>query len=332
MKRKILSLFILLSLLPLGACGNSSSTPTCDSKAEWTVTFDLNYQGSTSFTKKVQNETKITPPEESEAVYDGHSLLGWYRDSYCKVEWKFNSDLVYADTTLYAKWEVETATSYSVTWTKDNSFNYEMLGQNDLPLSVNKGTSLSFKVNVNEGYEGTPVVKANDKVLSATDGVYTHVVSSDVIFTVSGLNVISSSWVGDQDFFIQMGDDWNNSQYKFKSQMSGVHQCEEFYWEGYIENNASVQFRREAKTLPDTTVSGYGLALDQLSTQNLLKVVSSTEHGVNDSNQAWYNGTDGQMTFVGTSGNYTIYIRVYDNANADGAQNDRWLNVYMEAK
>lgn len=60
---------------------------------------------------------------------------------------------------------------------------------------VTEGGSYSFTVTVSEGYEGTPVVKANDTQLTAADGVYTiENITVDQTVTVTGITVIPKTY------------------------------------------------------------------------------------------------------------------------------------------
>lgn len=55
---------------------------------------------------------------------------------------------------------------------------------------VTEGGSFSFTVTANNGYEGTPMVKANDTELTAENGVYTIAnISTDQVVTVEGIAV-----------------------------------------------------------------------------------------------------------------------------------------------
>lgn len=60
---------------------------------------------------------------------------------------------------------------------------------------VTEGGSFSFTVMVNNGYEGTPVVKANDTELTAENGVYTIAnISADQTVTVEGITVKNNTY------------------------------------------------------------------------------------------------------------------------------------------
>ncbi len=56
-------------------------------------------------------------------------------------------------------------------------------------LKVEKGTTVYFEVQVDQGYEGTPVVKANGQTLTHVYGLYTLTVDGDTVITVEGVNV-----------------------------------------------------------------------------------------------------------------------------------------------
>ncbi len=59
--------------------------------------------------------------------------------------------------------------------------------------TVTEGDVFSFKVEVNEGYDGSALtVKANGKTLTAKDGIYTVKVTDDVTITVSGVTKVSA--------------------------------------------------------------------------------------------------------------------------------------------
>ena len=70
----------------------------------YTVTFEMNGHGTSidSLTNVTSGST-ITAPTAPTA--EGFTFGGWYKESTCENEWKFDTDTVTNDTTLYAKWE-----------------------------------------------------------------------------------------------------------------------------------------------------------------------------------------------------------------------------------
>lgn len=84
---------------------SSVVTPT-----EWTVTYDLNYDGSPPGTQvRVSSGGTLTVPT-LDPVRDGFRFTGWYRESSCKTAWSFDTDTVTKDFTLYAGWVPENCT------------------------------------------------------------------------------------------------------------------------------------------------------------------------------------------------------------------------------
>ncbi len=82
----------------------------------WTVTFDMNYEGSESKTVFAENNKAVTRPEDP--TREGFIFSGWYFDSYCLIEAEFTSKYstfnITANTTIYAKWVEKIVKSYPV--------------------------------------------------------------------------------------------------------------------------------------------------------------------------------------------------------------------------
>lgn len=68
----------------------------------YTVTFDLNYTGSTAITQTVDEGKTVTKPEDP--TLTGSAFTGWYTAATGGTEFDFNS-AINADTTVYAQWE-----------------------------------------------------------------------------------------------------------------------------------------------------------------------------------------------------------------------------------
>ena len=70
----------------------------------FTVSFDMNGHGTAPANiTGVQYRSTITKPSVALSA-DGLVFVGWYKDKGCKTEWYFGSDVVTANTTLYAGW------------------------------------------------------------------------------------------------------------------------------------------------------------------------------------------------------------------------------------
>ena len=69
---------------------------------EYTVTFDANGHGTAPTQQKTTYGGKITEPAAPTA--ENYYFQGWFKESTCENIWDFDSDIVTADITLYAKW------------------------------------------------------------------------------------------------------------------------------------------------------------------------------------------------------------------------------------
>ena len=80
---------------------------------EHTVTFDLNYTGSTGAPAPatVTDGGKVTAPTAPSRT--GYTFGGWFKEAACTAEWAFGTDTVTASRTLYAKWIVD---NYTITY------------------------------------------------------------------------------------------------------------------------------------------------------------------------------------------------------------------------
>ena len=69
---------------------------------EYTVTFDANGHGTAPTQQKTTYGGKITEPAAPTA--ENYYFQGWFKESTCENMWDFDSDIVTANITLYAKW------------------------------------------------------------------------------------------------------------------------------------------------------------------------------------------------------------------------------------
>jgi len=108
----------------------------------YTVTF--NSQGGSAVNSKlaVYNST-ITVPVEP--IREGFIFEGWYKDIRCTSIWNFRTDIVKTNTTLYAKWKVNT---YTITATKTGSGTMTPSGN----LTVSYGGNLTYTFAASTGY------------------------------------------------------------------------------------------------------------------------------------------------------------------------------------
>jgi len=80
--------------------------------AKWTIntyTVAFDPQGGTAVTSQgIDYGFKASEP--AAPTLTGYTFSGWYREAGCVNEWSFNTDIVTQDTTLFAKWTINTYT------------------------------------------------------------------------------------------------------------------------------------------------------------------------------------------------------------------------------
>ena len=100
-----------------GTTTASMQTAVFSSQMEnFTVTFNLNYDGSKITTQSVTDGATVKEPDTP--TREGYTFAGWYTDTDCTVEYNF-SGVVTKNITLYAKW-IEVITDWETLYTKLN--------------------------------------------------------------------------------------------------------------------------------------------------------------------------------------------------------------------
>lgn len=109
---------------------------------------------------------------------------------------KANGETIYAQDDIYTITVTEATTitvedieinKYSVTLTEGEGYTLATVGQIDLD-EVEYNTDISFTLTLDEHYdESTPVVKVNNEVIEATNGIYTINVKGNKVVTVEGV-------------------------------------------------------------------------------------------------------------------------------------------------
>ena len=137
MKKRYL-LFVLcafFAIFGLASCKTDKEDPNkTDQVTEYTVTFQAN-GGSTVQSKTIKEGQKVTKP--TDPTREGYDFKGWYKESACTNEWKFDTDTVTGNITLYAKWEAKQVTppteKYTITYVSEHG---------TAPDKVNEATTL----------------------------------------------------------------------------------------------------------------------------------------------------------------------------------------------
>lgn len=95
----LLAVLVCVSLIP--QLGGSAYA---ESNAVYTVTFDANGHGTAPDSIQVNAGEKISADELKTLEADGWTFGGWYKEAGTENAWNAETDVVNADTTLYAKW------------------------------------------------------------------------------------------------------------------------------------------------------------------------------------------------------------------------------------
>ena len=109
---------VVLNYLVIAALMVSAAFTSCDDETksqEFTVTFESN-GGSSVETKTVKEGEKVKKP--TDPTREGYAFVAWFKETTLSTEWKFDTDIVTADMTLYAKWEQNNM--YTVTFNSND--------------------------------------------------------------------------------------------------------------------------------------------------------------------------------------------------------------------
>ncbi|MDR0638746.1 MAG: InlB B-repeat-containing protein [Spirochaetaceae bacterium] len=102
--------------LTAGCDNPSGGGTTPDTTAAYTVTFEVD-GGSAVSNQSIQEGGTVTRPADPTKA---DTFDNWYQDADKTIQWSFDTDVVTADTTLYAKWAAgENLTRYTVTFDTD---------------------------------------------------------------------------------------------------------------------------------------------------------------------------------------------------------------------
>jgi uncharacterized repeat protein (TIGR02543 family) len=96
----------------------------------YTVTFETG-DGSSVDPQPVAYGNKIVKPAD-DPTRDGYTFAGWFKDAAFTGAWNFTTDVVTADTTLYARWIDKGATTYAVTFISNgDTVSSQLVEEND---------------------------------------------------------------------------------------------------------------------------------------------------------------------------------------------------------
>ncbi len=145
-----------------------------------TVNFNDNGYGTAPVSQTVASGGVITKPTNPTA--EGYVFCGWYKESECTNAWNFDSDTVTADTTLHAKWEVNTATAPTISGQpQDLILNYGYNDGGSLSVTAAAATDATYKALTYQWYYNTTnSTEGGNAISGATNASYTIPIGENV--------------------------------------------------------------------------------------------------------------------------------------------------------
>ncbi len=134
----------------------------------YTVTYNNNYAGGGMYTSQtgIIPGSTLTPP--SAPSRSGYTFMGWYKDTACVDAWKFDINVVSADTNLYARWA---ASTYTVSGT--------VVDDATVPASVGGALVKVVQGNIQFGTTAITDESGSFTVAGIPDGAYNLIVTKD---------------------------------------------------------------------------------------------------------------------------------------------------------
>lgn len=152
-----------------------------NAKSMYRITFDSN-GGSDVAAAEVESGSTLAKPADPTRA--GYSFVGWYKDSELNTAWDFDTDVITADTTLYAKWMYNGgASSGPQSYTISVSAG---TGGSITPgtCTVTAGQDKTFTVTANEGYIVKDVLVDGSSVGAVTSYTFSKVRAAHTISAV----------------------------------------------------------------------------------------------------------------------------------------------------
>jgi uncharacterized repeat protein (TIGR02543 family) len=109
-------------------------------QTSYTVTFNVD-GGSAIASQSVASGGKVTQP--ADPTKTGYTFAGWYKEAAKTTLWNFDTDVVTANTTLYAKWVTE---AVNVTFSGFADEEIDLTPDGDQPLSKSNWKDLTVSL------------------------------------------------------------------------------------------------------------------------------------------------------------------------------------------
>lgn len=130
---KMISIVLCLAMI-IGAVSVLTACNDSNTKANYNVTYDLNYEGGE---KRIQSYQSGITAIDWKASRDGYNIQGWYLDAECSEKFDFNTKIK-SDMTLYAGWKEKPGIT-TVT------FDFGYSGAANKVIEIEKGSTINKK-------------------------------------------------------------------------------------------------------------------------------------------------------------------------------------------
>lgn len=129
-----------------------------------------------------------------------------------------------------------------------------------------------------------------------------------------------------EDLFLVIG----REKHQFSSQISSFYDVKEYFWRGVLTNGLDIKFvHQDGREVPahQDRNCGYTLIGKAKSMIKANKALTTPGEPSDDQEYVYIN-EHSTLTYVGETGEHTVYVRVYDNIS--GTDNDRWAVIYLD--
>ena len=133
----------------------------------YTVSFDLQGHGETITAQTINYGAKATQPTTPTAT--GYTFGGWYKETGCTNAWNFETDVVTANITLYAKWTSENISVESVE-VSPSSKTLEIGAKQQLTATIKPDNATNKNVTWSSSNPSVATVDANGLVTAVAVG------------------------------------------------------------------------------------------------------------------------------------------------------------------
>ena len=157
---------LLIAVLALTLAVTVIAFAACRHDQKYTVTFDSNGGSQVNALTDVAHGSLIIKP--ADPVKLNHTFEGWFKDGRLTNPWKFGSDKVTSDVTLYAKWSYNQTEGFTMLL---NGSQYTIAGL---------GSVTDANIVIPETYNGLPVTVIADNAFKDVQSIQTVYIPSNI--------------------------------------------------------------------------------------------------------------------------------------------------------